>query len=218
MAGWRSWLGGRRGRPASTTAVAVPGDLWEQAGRRRPAPLPVIAEIEADALGVYAAEGLPTRHGHYRRGPDDAEWTWLAEDLPAETRWDMVLERPLEQGWRYATLEDIGRFPGAPAELIAAAKLLAVCRHLKDRLAGREPGEPGGDIQAAIRLGASWQSLKDAIAWKETARPTLTPPSDALPSPEPEAKPSKPRASRTTGSASAPRSRKPRKPATPKPG
>ena len=27
---------------------------------------------------------------------------WLAEELPAELRWAMVLERPPEDGWRYA--------------------------------------------------------------------------------------------------------------------
>lgn len=189
MPAWREWLLGNRGRGDRKTALAVAGDLWERAGRRAPATLPAIAEVEASALQVYADHGLPTQHGHYQRAPGAPEWTWLAEELPAELRWAMVLERPPEQGWRYATLEDIGRFPGASGELLAAANLLAECRHLKDRLTGREPGEPGDDIQTAIRLGFEWHALKDAMAWKEKARLKLTTPSDALSAPLSEVEP-----------------------------
>ncbi|WP_426038442.1 hypothetical protein [Brevundimonas sp. DC300-4] len=189
MPAWREWLLGNRGRGDRKTALVVAGDLWERAGRRAPATLPAIAEVEASALQVYADHGLPTQHGHYQRAPGAPEWTWLAEELPAELRWAMVLERPPEQGWRYATLEDIGRFPGASGELLAAANLLAECRHLKDRLTGREPGEPGDDIQTAIRLGFEWHALKDAMAWKEKARLKLTTPSDALSAPLSEAEP-----------------------------
>lgn len=205
MPAWRDWLLGNRGRSKRTTALVVAADMWERAGRRGPATLPAIAEVEATAIDVYAAHGLPTRPGHYQRGPGALEWTWLAEELPAELRWAMVLERPPEHGWRYATLEDIGRFRGASSELLAAADLLSECRHLKGRLTGREPGEPGDDIQTAIRLGHAWHALKDAMAWKEKARLKLTTPSDALPAPEPESKPAKP-------------VRKPRAPRKKKPG
>ncbi len=184
MPAWREWLLGNRGRTRRKTALVIAADIWERAGKRGPATLPIIAEIEASALEVYAAHGLPTRQGHYQRAPGAEEWVWLAEELPADLRWAMVLERPPEHGWRYATLEDIGRFPGASAELRAAANLLGQCRHLKDRLLGREPGEPGEDIQTAIRLGFEWHALRDAMAWKETARLKLTTPSDALPEPE----------------------------------
>ena len=189
MPAWREWLLGNRGRGDLKTALVAAADLWERAGRRSPAALPAIAEVEASALQVYADHGLPTQHGHYQRAPGAPEWIWLAEELPAELRWAMVLERPPEHGWRYATLEDIGRFPGASSELLAAANLLAECRHLKDRLTGREPGEPGDDIQTAIRLGFEWHALKDAMAWKEKARLKLTTPSDALSAPLSEAEP-----------------------------
>lgn len=190
MPAWRDWLLGNRGRTnRRVTALVAAADLWERAGRRGPATLPVLAEVEASAMDVYAAHGLPTQPGHYQRAPGAAEWTWLAEELPAELRWAMVLERPPEHGWRYATLEDIGRFPGASSELLAAADLLGECRHLKNRLSGREPGEPGDDIQTAIRLGFAWHALKDAMAWKEKARLKLTTPSDALPAPEPAQEP-----------------------------
>ena len=222
MPAWREWLLGNRGRGKRNTALAVAaGDMWERAGRRAPPTLPAIAEVESSALEVYAAHGLPTQHGHYQRAPGTAAWTWLAEELPAELRWAMVLERPPEHGWRYATLEDIGRFPGASDELLAAANLLRECRHLKDRLAGREPGEPGDDIQTAIRLGFEWHSLKDAMAWKEKARLKLTTPSDALPGPDPvaEVEPDpqgQPELDLGTAPTPAKAPRKPRKPRKPK--
>lgn len=225
MPAWREWLLGNRGRGRRSTGLAVAtADLWEKAGRRAPPALPAIVEVEASALEVYAAHNLPTQHGHYQRAPGAAEWTWLAEEVPAELRWAMVLERPPEQGWRYATLEDIGRFPGASAELLAAANLLSDCRHLKDRLTGREPGEPGDDIQTAIRLGFEWYALKDAMAWKEKARLKLTTPSDTLPAPEPEpgitsATPRPTRSRKQPESepgAAAPPARPPRKPRKPR--
>ena len=187
MPAWRDWLLGNRARAQRNTALVVATDIWERAGKRGTATLPIIAEIEASAVEVYAAHGLPTQPGHYQRAPGAETWIWLAEELPADLRWAMVLERPPEDGWRYATLEDIGRFPGASAELRAAADLLGECRHLKNRLLGREPGEPGEDIQAAIRLGFEWHALRDAMVWKEKARLKLTTPADALPSPDPEA-------------------------------
>ena len=189
MAGWGDWFRSnrnRRGREATAVAAA---DVWERAGQRSAPVLPAIAEIEATALEVYAAYGLPVRHGHYQRAPEASEWVWLAEELPADLRFAMVLERPLEDGWRYATLEDLGRYPGAPNELAAAAGLLGGCRHLKDRLLGREPGDPGGDIQSAIRMGANWQALREALAWREESRLKLTVPSDVLPEPAPPAEP-----------------------------
>ncbi len=184
MPAWREWLLGNRGRKDRRTAVALAADVWERAGRRAAATLPALAEVEATALKVYADHGLPTRPGHYQRAPGAAEWTWLGEDVAAQLRWAMVLERPPEHGWRYATLDDIGNFPGASAELKAAARLLGDCRHLNNRLLGREAGEPGEDMQTAIRLGADWTRLKDAMAWKETARLKLTTPSDALAAPQ----------------------------------
>ncbi len=198
---WRGLLTGRRGDAEARTAVARAADVWERAGQRASASLPTMAEVEASALKVYAEHGLPTQPGHYRRGPGSDGWDYLGQSVDIERRWDMVLERPSEAGWRFATLEDIGRFDGAPAELRAAAALLAACRHLKDRMHGRAAGDTGDDIERAIRLGVDWQRLKDAQAWKETSRLKLTHPGDILP--EPQAKrpakakaPAKPRAPR----------------------
>lgn len=213
MAAWREWLLGNRGRQGRrAVAIARSIDMWERAGQTAPAILPAVAEVEATALQVYAAHGLPTRTGHYQRAPGALEWVWLAEDLPAEQRWAMVLEYPLEHGWRYAILEDIGRFPGAPPELTAASRLLAGCRHLKQRLAGKEPGDPGEDLQHAIRLGADWQVLKDAMAWKESVRLKLTVPSDALPAQAPDKPKRTPKTSASDKPKAPPKPRAPRKP------
>lgn len=188
MAAWREWLLGNRGRrDRRTTAMVRAVDLWERAGKASTATLPVMAKVEKLALQVYGAHNLPTEPGHYRRGPNSDGWVFLGETIEAEVRWAMVLQHPPQEGWRYATLEDIGRFPGAPTELLAAANLLSTCRHLKSRLLGREPGEPGDDIETAIRLGVDWRELQDLISWGETSKLRLKTPSDALPPPDAEA-------------------------------
>lgn len=205
--GWRGLLTGRRGDPEIGTAVARAADVWEKAGRRASASLPTMAEVEASALKVYAEHGLPTQPGHYRRGPGSDGWDYLGQSVDIERRWDMVLERPSEDGWRFATLEDIGRFEGASAELRAASGLLAACRYLKDRMHGRAAGDPGDDIERAIRLGVDWQRLKDAQAWKETSRLKLTTLEPALPEPKAKA----PAEARKKASSKPRAPRKPRK-------
>lgn len=200
---WRSLLTSRRTSIETGTAVARTADVWEKAGRRASASLPTMAEVEASALSVYADHGLPTRPGHYRRGPVSDGWDYLGEDVDIGRRWDMVLERPTESGWRFATLEDLGRHDGASAELRAASALLSVCRHLKDRMTGRAIGDPGDDIERAIRLGVDWQRLKDAQAWKESSRLKLTTPEEAAPEPSGALPPARPE--------SAPKPRAPRK-------
>jgi hypothetical protein len=190
MPAWREWLLGNRGRQdRRTTQIARAADMWERAGKASAATLPIMAKVEKLALQVYADNHLPTQPGHYRRGPSADAWVFLGEHLDAEVRWAMILSNSPEDGWRYATLEDIGRYPGASLELQAASNLLATCRHLKSRLLGREPGEPGDDIETAIRLGVDWRELQDLISWRETARLKLTTPSDVLPRPAPEPEP-----------------------------
>lgn len=190
MPAWREWLLGNRGRkPPRQTAIARTADMWERAGRVSAATLPIMAKVEKLALQVYGDHGLPTQPGHYRRGPDSDGWVFLGEQVDAELRWAMILHNPPEAGWRYATLEDLGRIPGAPTELQAASNLLATCRHLKSRLLGREPGEPGDDIETAIRLGVDWRELQDLISRGATSRLKLTTPSDAILISEPEVEP-----------------------------
>lgn len=205
---WRGMLTGRRGDREAATAVARAADVWEKAGQRASASLPTMTEVEATALKVYAEHGLPTQPGHYRRGPGSDGWDYLGQAVDIERRWDMVLERPSEAGWRFATLEDIGRYEGASAELRAAAALLSACRHLKDRMHGRAVGDPGDDIERAIRLGVDWQRLKDAQTWKETSRLKLTNPGDAPPAAAPKL-PAKSKA--RTGAQAGAKPRAPRK-------
>ena len=208
---WRDLLSGRRRYGAVRSEVAIAADVWERAGKAAAATLPVMAKVEKLAFKVYAEYGLPTEPGHYRRGPTSDSWVYLGQHLDAETRWAMIMEMPPEAGWRYATLEDLGRYPGAPAELRAASNLLATCRHLRSRLAGGEAGNPGEDIEAAIRLGVDWRELQDLLSWRESAKLKLTTPSDALPVSDPDPvdanetskpkavrKPRKPRAPKTT--------------------
>ncbi|MFC5345696.1 hypothetical protein ACETK8_04115 [Brevundimonas staleyi] len=203
---WRDLLSGRRRYRGGRSEIAIAADVWERAGQASMATLPVVAKVEKLAFKVYGEFGLPTQPGHYRRGPDDDAWSYLGEHVSAEARWAMILERPPEAGWRYATLEDLGRYPNAPTELKAAANLLATCRHLKNRLAGREPGNAGEDIQTAIRLGVDWRELQDLLSWRESATLKLTTPSDALPLPEPEAAP--PEKPKTAKKPRAPRKKK----------
>ncbi len=182
---WRKLLTSRPGASEAGTSVARVADVWEKAGRRASASLPTMGEVEASAIKVYAEHGLPMRPGHYRRGPISETWDFLGEDVDIARRWDMVLERPTETGWKFATLEDLGRHDGASPELRAASALLSACRYLKDRMAGRAVGDPGDDIERAIRLGVDWQRLKEAQAWKETSRLKLTRPEDETPAPSP---------------------------------
>lgn len=178
----RRLLSARRRFDGPSTVAAV-ADVWERAGQVGIAALPVMGEVEALALRIYGAHGLPTQAGHYRRGPDAESWVYLGEHVDPDLRWAMVLAMPPEAGWRYATLEDIGRFRNAPADLHAASNLLATCRHLKARLAGREPGHPGDDLETAIRLGADWRALTDALARRGKSRLRLTTPADPVTDP-----------------------------------
>jgi len=105
-----------------------------------------LAAIEAAALRVYAAHGLPTTPGHYRRGPRAKAWTFLGSDLTPAQRFALVLERPPEKGWRYGTLDRLGADETA-ADLAEAARHLSLCRTLRERRAA-------GEIDDAVLLAA----------------------------------------------------------------
>ena len=105
-----------------------------------------LAAIEAAALRVYAAHGLPTTPGHYRRGPRARAWTFLGSDLTPSDRFQLVLERPPEKGWRYGTLDRLGA-DAADVDLANAARSLGLCRTLRERRAA-------GEIDDAVLLAA----------------------------------------------------------------
>ena len=109
-----------------------------------------LAELEAAALGVYAAHGLPTRAGHYQRAPKAKTWTFIGEDVPPQSRWDRVLEHPPETGWRFGALEALGARDARP-EVQAASRTLGLCRDLRLRLAEGETG-PAEDVLAVLDM------------------------------------------------------------------
>ncbi len=96
-----------------------------------------LGAIEAAALAAYAAHGLPTTPGHYRKGPRAKGWTFLGADIEPEARWAMVLEHPPETGWRHGALEALGARDRSPA-VQAASRALIACRALRHQLATGE--------------------------------------------------------------------------------
>lgn len=110
-----------------------------------------LTAIEAAALATYAAHGLPTAPGHYRKGPRARGWTFLGAEIEPEARWAMVLEKPPEKGWRHGTLEALGARERSPA-VQAASRALTACRALRDQLATGET--VAADDVAALLEGA----------------------------------------------------------------
>lgn len=135
-------------RPASSDALSI-----------------LLDEIERDALAAYDRQGLPTRPGHYARAPGDPDWLFVAERMGPEDRWTLLIDHPPDQGWRFATLEDLGRHSTDSETVRIAGRLLAGCRDLRDRSRpGNGPVEP---LEAAVRLGAEWSGLQLDPAWRE---------------------------------------------------
>ncbi|MBU2116275.1 MAG: hypothetical protein KJ954_01625 [Alphaproteobacteria bacterium] len=112
-----------------------------------------LTAIEAGALGVYAKHGLPTRPGHYRKGPRAKTWSLLAVDLPPEDRWAAVLARPPEKGWRHAALADLGTLDGRVGPRRASETLRTVAR-LRVRLTAGE-ALPPEDLLDALDLATA---------------------------------------------------------------
>jgi hypothetical protein len=176
--GLADWLSGRRRRSLVVPTPAEAADPW--AGPSSPAPPdPVsrlLSDIEATALAIYEAHDAPTRPGQYVRSPKTRRWRFLADRLGAEERWAMVLANPPEDGWRYGALEDIGADPAEPPELRAASALLRGCRQLRTSLRTRDLTTQADDIEAALRLGADWRMLKQALGQREAEPLKLTAP------------------------------------------
>lgn len=165
----------RRVRHAPTPLAAAV-DVWATVDRIDRPSSDVLSRIEQTALAVYAAHGLPTRAGHYRRGPRARSWTFLGEQISPEARFETVLNYPPEKGWRYGTLPDLGR--AGPPEVQLAASLLTGCAHLQGRLARAGTAEPLQDLELAVRLGADWRALESGRVRGGGARLRLTAPDD----------------------------------------
>lgn len=169
-------------RPADAPAPPLDGDARELAL--------LLESIEATALHVYARGGLPTRPGHYRRGPGHDGWVHLAETLTPQARFDMVLSHPVERGWRHAPREELGRLVEPPSEALAEASgLLSACRDLRARLRGHGAGGAGwaADAQAAVRLGVAWRRLVEFAALEAPAPKPKRRPRRRKPDPDTEA-------------------------------
>ena len=131
-------------------------------------------EIEAGALDIYAAAGLPTQPGHYRREPNSMDWTFLSADLGPSERFALALEHPPEQGWRFARLQDLG-LSSDREDRRAASRLMADVATLK---ASRREVMTRDHLLTAMELGAAWRALRDAQAVR-TSGLTLSVPQPA---------------------------------------
>ncbi len=118
----------------------------------------LLLDIERDALAVYAANDLPTRTGHYARAPGDRIWQFVAERMTPEDRWGLLDEYPPQDGWRFATLQKLGRYEPDGSPTVAAAALLDDCFTLRDSPQARQEATMLL-LERSIRLGAAWQSL-----------------------------------------------------------
>lgn len=125
-----------------------------------------LTAIEAAALATYAARGLPTAPGHYRKGPRARGWTFLGADIDPEARWAMVLERPPEKGWRHGALEAIGGHERDPA-VRAASRALLACRALRDQMTTGE-AVSADDVAALLDVTGALEKPRSRLRFKAT--------------------------------------------------
>lgn len=123
-----------------------------------------LTAIEAAALATYAAHGLPTAPGHYRKGPRARGWTFLGAEIAPEARWAMVLERPPEKGWRHGALEAIGARDRNPA-VQAASRALTACRALRDQLATGE-SVAADDVAALLEVAGTVDKPRSRLRFR----------------------------------------------------
>lgn len=129
----------------------------------------LLDEVDAAAQAVYAIHHLPGAPGHYRQPVGAETWEHLAAYLSPAEKWALLDQDPTDQGWRYASLEQIGA-QSAFADVRYASGLLSACRGLRSRLDGGM-ALSAQDVADAIRLGAAWRRLADG----DQSRPRLQP-------------------------------------------
>ena len=118
-----------------------------------------LSEMEAAATEVYALHGLPTRPGHYERGPRARRWRFIAEHLTPQERFERALAHPREAGWRFARLENLGERSNRP-DLAAASALLTLAARLRQARHGPLGAD---DLLTAMELGATWRANREII-------------------------------------------------------
>ncbi len=154
-------LGIRTTRGPSEQDVIDDVDRWSRADADADGDDPLfrrLGRMEQDALDIYAAQGLPTQPGHYARAPGDAEWQFVARTLLPQDRWTLVQDYPPEEGWRFATLQTLGRAEPAGSPAIAASAVLVDCRALRDAPEARHEATMAL-LERAIGLGVGWGGL-----------------------------------------------------------
>lgn len=169
-------LGIRGGRAREPEVPLSEIDPWTAASSGEAPIGSLLAEIEQDALAIYAEHGLPTRRGHYARAPGDREWQFVAERMEVQDRWALVEEYPPEQGWKFATLADLGLHAAEPQALRMAGRLLSGTMALRGSARGGNAINPSETLDAAVRLGAEWQELRMETAWREAEPVTVAKP------------------------------------------
>lgn len=180
--------------PSSSINPAIPeggmsGSLMPTAAVDAPLPatrsledaLALLTEIERGAIEVFARHGLPTQPGLYRQEEPGGPWSLMDKPHSTEERWEMILSRPPEAGFRYLSLAEIGRLerPG-DADVLAAAATLDRSWDLRRLLEGPE----GPELDAATlmfwstaellavlfggpnRRGDSRQAGRRAVEWE----------------------------------------------------
>lgn len=133
-----------------------------------------LAAVEAAALDIYAANGLPVLAGQYAKAPQGHRWTFIGADLSAQQRWSMVLEEGSTKGWRFRSLEQLGAEDEPEGSTLSrASEMLVACRRLRTTLATASPSL-ADDIEAALELGAWWEhrraSAADSVAEAKPGR------------------------------------------------
>lgn len=121
----------------------------------------LLDEVDAAALDVYALHGLPSAPGHYRQARDGGAWVHLGGALSPGEKWELLNQHPVNQGWRYASLELLGSRSTIPDVRYASA-LLSACQGLRLRLDTHMAPSPQ-DLADAIRLGAAWRRLTESV-------------------------------------------------------
>lgn len=199
MKPWRALLSGLAGSPRSRRSGAhqtgsAPEDVFARADERPGEPPGALDlalnEIEAGALEVYEQAGLPTTPGHYRQEPKSDVWTLIGARITPEEKFALAMEHPVEDGWRFARLEDLGA-RSTRSDLRAASGRLNEIAELR---AARRGVLTGDHLLIAMELGGAWRALRDMQALK-ASRLTLTPP-DLPEAVETEAKPAPKKRSR----------------------
>ena len=155
------WLKGSRGnREPDTTNVNLAHFERQNCDLAPAGPaILLLDQIEERAISVYAEHGLPQRQGLYMKSQRAKHWKFLAATLSPEERWDLMLTHPLKDGWRFASLEELGRqHPGASPRLIQAADILASCKHFRPRLK-HALADANEDFERAVYLGRNWHDV-----------------------------------------------------------